>query len=50
MRNVVFDDVNKIHLVSCKLDGRIYVRKSIEKVFAIRNRDVCTSFLFLFSG
>ena len=30
-----------IDVVKCHLDGRVYVRKSIEKRFALRTREVC---------
>lgn len=30
----------QIDVVTCRLNGRVYVRKSIEKRFAIRTRDV----------
>ncbi|KAF8066601.1 kinase-like protein [Lyophyllum atratum] len=30
-----------IYVVTCRLDGRVYIRKSIEKKFALRNRDQC---------
>ncbi|KAH7909466.1 kinase-like protein [Hygrophoropsis aurantiaca] len=30
-----------IHVVSCHIDKRVYVRKSMEKSFALRNRDQC---------
>ena len=30
----------QIHVVKCLLDNRVYVRKSIEKRFALRNRQV----------
>jgi serine/threonine protein kinase len=31
----------QIDVVNCRLDGRVYVRKSIEKRFAMKTRDVC---------
>ncbi|KAG5652942.1 hypothetical protein H0H81_003018 [Sphagnurus paluster] len=31
-----------IYVVTCRLDGRVYVRKSIEKNFALRTRDQCS--------
>ncbi|KAG9309632.1 kinase-like domain-containing protein [Chiua virens] len=31
-----------IHLVKCTLDGRVYVRKSIERAFALRSREQCS--------
>jgi hypothetical protein len=30
----------QIDVILCHLDGRVYVRKSIEKRLALRNRDV----------
>lgn len=33
----------QIDVVTCKLDGRVYVRKSTEKRFALRTRDVSYS-------
>jgi len=30
-----------IDVVTCQLDGRVYVRKSVEKKFALRTRDQC---------
>ena len=35
----------QIDVVNCNIDGRVYVRKSIEKRFALKTREVCpTSF------
>ncbi|CAA7270531.1 unnamed protein product [Cyclocybe aegerita] len=34
--------VVKIDVVSCRLNNRVYVRKSIEKKFALRTRDQCS--------
>lgn len=31
---------SKIDVVTCRLDNRVYVRKSIDKKFALRTRDV----------
>ncbi|GLB40896.1 putative protein tyrosine kinase [Lyophyllum shimeji] len=31
-----------IYVVTCRLDGQVYVRKSIEKKFALRTRDQCS--------
>ncbi|KAG6844754.1 hypothetical protein H0H87_003977 [Tephrocybe sp. NHM501043] len=31
-----------IYVVICQLNGRVYVRKSIDKKFALRNRDQCS--------
>ncbi|KAG6888599.1 hypothetical protein C0995_007118 [Termitomyces sp. Mi166 len=31
-----------IYVVTCNLNGRVYVRKSIDKKFALRNRDQCS--------
>ncbi|KAG6836400.1 hypothetical protein H0H93_008443 [Arthromyces matolae] len=33
---------SQIYVVTCKLDGRVYVRKSIDKKFVLRNRDQCS--------
>ena len=32
--------VTQIDVVTCKLDGRTYIRKSIEKRFAMKTQDV----------
>ena len=32
---------NQVDVVTCKIDGCLYVRKSTEKRFALRTRDVC---------
>ncbi|KAJ2925699.1 hypothetical protein H1R20_g11396, partial [Candolleomyces eurysporus] len=32
----------QIELVTCRLDNRVYVRKSIEKAFALRTREQCS--------
>ncbi|KAI0083854.1 kinase-like domain-containing protein [Irpex rosettiformis] len=39
---VVSNSHPKIDIVSCKLDNKVYVRKSIEKKFAIRTQDQCS--------
>ena len=39
------DDAYQIEVVNCTLDGRVYVRKSIEKLFALRTREVQTPHL-----
>ncbi len=39
---------NKIDVVTCRLNGINYVRKSVEKRFALRARDV--GLLFLYSS
>lgn len=36
-----FGQFGVVYVVTCRLDGRVYVRKSIEKRFALRNRDQC---------
>ncbi|KAJ3805753.1 kinase-like protein [Lentinula aff. lateritia] len=34
--------VSDIDVVTCKLDSRVYIRKSIEKKFALRTREQCS--------
>lgn len=35
-----FSHLSQIDVVNCRLDGRVYIRKSIEKRFAFKTRDV----------
>ena len=39
------DDAHQIQVANCTLDGRIYVRKSIEKLISLRTREVQTHHL-----
>jgi len=47
---VVLYDRIQIDVVTCHFDRRVYVRKSIEKRFALKARDVLLFFLALNSS
>ena len=38
-----------IDVVSCRLDSRVYIRKSTEKKFALRTREVSSTRVFAFN-
>ena len=40
MCGCISDSAVQIDVVTCQLDGRVYVRKTIEKHFALRTREV----------
>jgi hypothetical protein len=37
----VIDSIAKVDMVRCKLDNKLYVRKSVEKGVVARNPSVC---------
>lgn len=45
--HILIELVFQIDVVNCTFDGRVYVRKSIEKTFALRTREVNLRVLFV---
>lgn len=41
-RHLLLISLSQIDVVICRLDSKVYVRKSVDKRFALRSRDVCS--------